>query len=596
MQVVEQEVGYYGFLRDHILRQAKNQPKPTKLITLEGRKPKQMKQTIEIRCLNNQVKKHYPRGISLAEIYEDQNIRLDYPILGARVNNKIKELNYELYKPKIIEFFDHSNPDGQRIYYRGLSFLLIKAVKDLFPEALVRIEHPVSKGYYCELELPSMRLQPEHVKQIKERMQVLIDADLPFVKQEIVIEEAVELFRANNYHHKERLFGYCPDLYTTVYYLEDHVDYFYGYLPPSTGYIQLFELEPYYDGMLLRMPLHSAPNRLPQKTSQNKMFDIFQEYKKWGQVLGVESVGDINEQIHKKRAGELIKLGEALHEKKVVQIVEQMLAREPKPRIALIAGPSSSGKTTFAKRLAVQLRVAGFEPQPLSMDNYFVDRENTPRDENGEYDFEALSALNLKLLNNQVNQALAGKSIEPPAFDFTTGQSKPSGQTLQLGSNGILILEGIHGLNPHLLEEVDPAMQFKMYVSALTQVGIDSHNRIPTTDNRLIRRLVRDHRYRGYSATETLRRWPSVRRGEERNIYPYQEHCDVMFNSALIFEFSILKKYAVSVLKEVRERDPEYSEAQRLLKFLSYFFEIDSKDLPPTSILREFLYGSAFRY
>lgn len=555
-----------------------------------------MTKMFEIRCRNNNTTTHYPIGTNLKTIQEDQGIQLQYPVLGARVNNEIEELNYEIFKPKIIEFFDLTNPDGMRMYFRSVSFVLIKAAKDVYPDAHIRIEHSVSKGYYCEFDHPEITVNDHLVEEIKERMLQIIEEDIPFVKEELLVEDAIALFKANNLHQKAMLFQHCPEFYTSLYRLQDQVDYFYGHLVPSTGYIEKFELEQFYDGMLLRLPNRYNPREIEQKIRQDKMFEIFQEYKHWGKILGVESVGAINEEVFNNRSGELIKIGEALHEKKVVEITSMILNRKPLPRIVLISGPSASGKTTFAKRLSIQLRVAGYKPYAISLDNYFVNREDTPVDENGEYDFEALEALDLKLLNGHLNKLLNGEVVKEPRFSFDKGQRYYPGDTLKMEKNSILLIEGIHALNPKLIETIKAEMVFKIYVSALTQVGIDTHNRIPTTDNRLIRRLIRDNRYRGYNALETLKRWPSVRRGEESNIFPFQENCDIMFNSALVFELAVLKKYATPLLEEVPPIDREYSEAKRLLKFLSYFKPIHTKEIPPTSILREFLYGSAFSY
>lgn len=555
-----------------------------------------MAKMIEIRCKNNSTVTHYPIGTNLKTICQDQNIQLSYPVIGARVNNEIEELNYEIFKPKIVEFFDLTNPDGMRMYFRGLSFILIKAARDLYPEGNVRIEHSVAKGFYCEFEHSKIALNDHVVEEIKERMQQIIEEDLPFIKRDLLVEHAIKLFETNELHQKANLFKQCPVFFTSVYYLQDQIDYFYGYLIPSTGYINKFELEPFYDGMLLRLPNRYNPEQIEEKIRQDKMFEIFQEYKNWGKVLGVESVGAINDEVINERSGELIKIGEALHEKKVVEITEMMLKRRPLPRIVLISGPSASGKTTFSKRLSVQLRVAGYMPHAISLDNYFVNREETPLDENGQYNFETIEALDTKLLNDHLNQLLNGGTIQEPRFSFDKGERFYPGEELTLATNSILIIEGIHALNPRLIENIKDELTFKIYISALTQVGIDSHNRIPTTDNRLIRRLIRDYRYRGYSALETLRRWPSVRKGEESNIFPYQENCDIMFNSALVFELGVLKKYATPLLEEVKPLEREYSEAQRLLKFLSYFKPIHTKEIPPTSILREFLYGSTFSY
>ncbi len=552
-----------------------------------------MKKTIEIICENNKTRKYYELGTSLHEIIVDQNIYLKYPILGAKVNNDVEELSYQIFKPKVVKFFDISDVDGARMYVRSLWFVLMKAVKDLYPDAILKIEHSVSKGFYCEIE--NSDNTSEIVEAIRHRMQQIVEEDIPFVRKDILVSEAMQLFEENNYFHKVKLFQTCPELYTSVYHLGNLVDYFYGYLVPSTGFLTVFDLVTYQEGMLLRIPKRSNPTELEDVIEQPKLFEIFREYKRWSKILGVETIGSINEAVLNKQAGELIKISEALHEKKVGKIADEIKNRE-KVRLILISGPSSSGKTTFCKRLAVQMKAAGLKPFQISLDNYFVDREHTPKDEHGEYDFESLDALDVKLFNENLLDLLTGNEVSLPKFSFTSGTRFYTGEKLQISQETILLIEGIHALNPNLTLMIPNELKFKIYVSALTQIGIDGHNRIPTTDNRLLRRIIRDHQYRGYSALNTLQRWPSVRRGEEKYIFPFQEEADVMFNSALLFELGVLKSYAEPLLHSVPQFQPEYSEAMRLLKFLSYFQPISDKELPPTSILREFLSGSTFDY
>ena len=555
-----------------------------------------MEDKIKVTCLNNKLSKEYPHGISLKEIIEDMKIELKYDILGARVNNLVRELCYRVYNPKFIEFFDITDIDGFRMYQRSLSFVLMKAVRDLFPKAKLRIEHSISKGFYCEL-VKNPPLQAEEVLKIADRMREIIKADLPFKRKQLPTQEAIKIFEENGLIEKVRLFKTRPTLFTSVYMLDNQEDYFYGYLVPSTGYLKIFDLLPYYDGMLLRFPSQEHPEELGEVIEQQKLFEIFQEYKDWGEILGVGTIGSINEAIKNKKASELIKVSEALHEKKVAQIADK-ISKQGDVKLVLIAGPSSSGKTTFSKRLAIQLKVLGINSFPISTDNFFVDRERTPTDENGDYDFESLYALDLDLFANVMNSLIAGKPTQIPYFDFQDGKTFYKDEPpVTLGKNGVLIVEGIHGLNPELSKNIDDKFKFKIYVSALTTLGIDSHNRIPTTDNRLIRRMIRDYQYRGYSPVDTLKRWASVVRGEKKNIFPYQENADVMFNSALLYELSILKKYAEPLLKMVPETEKEYAEARRLIKFLSYFVTCNNDDeIPPTSILREFLSGSSFKY
>jgi uridine kinase len=555
-----------------------------------------MGKLIKITCLNNLVTKEYKLGTSLNEIIKDQKIKLTYPILGAMVNNELEELTYEIFKPKTIKFIDITHKDGHLMYIRSLIFVLIKAVKDLFPDREIKIEHSVSKGIFCEVEGLKRDELLQVASDIGTQMRKIVSNDILFRREEIHVEEALDLFLKNNYKEKFALFKTCPQFYTSVYYLDNLVDYFYGYLVPSTGYLKVFDLINYFDGMLLRIPRIDDPENLQPIVQQNKMFDIFKEYKNWGQIIGVESIGSINEQVLQKNSGELIKISEALHEKKIAQIADMIYQRRDKVKLILLSGPSASGKTTTAKRIAIQLKVLGIKPLPISLDNYFVDREDTPLDENGEYNFEAIEALDLETLYQNLTDLLEGKKVKMPNFSFETGKRFYSDEYLEISPDHVFILEGIHALNPVLTHKFDDSLKFKIYVSALTQIGIDHHNRIPTTDNRLIRRIVRDYQYRNYSALDTIKRWPSIRKGEDLNIFPYQENADVMFNSALFYELGVLKKHAEPMLKEIYPIFEEYSEAQRLLKFLSYFVDIPEKGIPPTSILREFLSGSSFKY
>ena len=555
-----------------------------------------MRKSIEIICLNNDVTKSYPLGTSLMEIIEDQNIKLEHTILAALVNNEIEELNYQIFKPKTIEFIDITNKDGWRMYMRSLFFILIKAVKDLYPEKKVKIEHSVSKGYYCDIDGVEKENLLQITSDIENRMRQIIADDLPFERKELLVEDAVKIFKRNKFDEKVLLFETCPQFYTSVYYLDECVDYFYGYLVPSTAYIKVFDLVNYFDGMLLRVPNREKPDELQPIVQQNKMFEIFREYKTWGDIIGVGSIGHINKQVIDGNAGELIKISEALHEKKIAQIADTINSRKDKVKIVLISGPSASGKTTFSMRLSIQLKVLGITPFQLSLDNYFVNREDTPKDENGEYNFEVLEALDLELLYNNLHDLLNGKAVKMPKFDFHEGKKYFPDDPITINKDTIFVIEGIHGLNPRLMERFSEDMKFKIYVSALTQVGIDHHNRIPTTDNRMLRRIVRDYQYRNYSALDTIRRWPSIREGEDKYIFPYQEECDIMFNSALFYELGVIKKHAEPILKQVHPIEREYAEAKRLLKFLSYFQDIPEDEIPPTSILREFLSGSSFKY
>ncbi|MCB8963446.1 MAG: nucleoside kinase [Bacteroidales bacterium] len=555
-----------------------------------------MRKEVEIVIDNTNQKAHIAPGLSLLDIARVFDIKLKHPILGAMVNNQIKELDYQVFSPKTIRFIDITHQAGMRMYQRSLFFVLQKAVRDTLPGCKVRIEHSVSKGFYCEIDGYNKPIELPLVFTIGDRMREIIAADLPFRRDKVLTTDAVNIFESAGYHDKAKLFVTRPKLYTSVYHLSDISDYFFGSLVPSTGYLKVFDLVKYYDGMLLRTPKRFKPDEVEDLILQNKMFDIFQEYKNWVEILGVESVAAINDEVKKGYSSELIKISEALHEKKVARIADKIHSSPNNIKIVLISGPSSSGKTTFAKRLAVHLKVNGLKPYTVSLDNYFVNREDTPRDEHGDYDFEALEALDINHFNNDLVKLLKGEEIELPKFSFEQGKRYFDNTRLKIDDNGIIVIEGIHALNPKLTPLIPAEKKFKVYISALTSLSIDGINRIPTTDNRLIRRIVRDYRYRGYSAYDTISRWESVRRGEDKNIFPFQEEADEMFNSALLLEFGILKSYAEPILQEVPSNRPEYDEAMRLLKFLSYFSPISDKEVPPTSIIREFLGGSTFSY
>ena len=553
---------------------------------------------IEIICRNTGITKLYDIGITLAEIAEDQKIILKRPILGAKVNNKIKELNYNVFKPKVIEFFDILDIDGQRLYRRSLKFIFIKAVADILPQLNVNIEHSISKGIYCEFktkEGEDYKPTLQQINDIKERMKIIVKNNLPFERREMLSSKVAEIYSKMGLNERVDIFKKRARLYSSMYFLENACDYFYGYLAPSTGSITTFDLIPYYDGLLLQHPTDYENMTIAPLEMQEKLFEVFRENKQWVKLLKINTIDSINKSVDSCDCGLIIKLGEALQEKKIAEIAETIKQKQ-NTKLVLIAGPSSSGKTTFSKRLCVQLGVCGLKPVQISLDNYFVNREDTPKDENGEYDFEALEALDYEQFGNDMLAMMEGKEVEMPTFNFQTGRREYKGDKLTACPETVFVVEGIHGLNPKLSKKIPAENKYKIYVSALTQVAIDSHNRIPTTDNRLLRRIIRDFRYRHYSAEETIKRWPSVRRGEDKNIFPFQEEADVMFNSALPYELGVIKRYATPVLRGVNETTPEYSEAQRLLKFLSYFREVPDDEIPPTSILREFLTGSSFHY
>lgn len=538
----------------------------------------------------------YHMGISLKDILADVNPKPNNPVVGAMVNNNLKHLAYEIYKPKDIRFIDLTHSSGRRMYSRSLCFVLYKAIRDLFPETGFRLEHSVSNGLYFRLIDKNIILSVADVKRIKQRMQEIIDADLPFVREKMKTEKAIELFESQGLKEKTELFNSMGKLYLSVWKLDDYADYFFGLLAPSSGILRVFDLQHFHKGLLLMTPRRGKPTVVKERISQEKMLKVFSEYKRWGKVLNISNIGDLNSYVADQTISEIIKISEALHEKKISQIADKIRRYQRRIQVILISGPSSSGKTTFGKRLSVQLKVAGLKPVNLSMDNYFVNREQTPKDQNGEYDFEALNALDIELFNQNLLALMEGKEIELPKFSFETGKRYYDGEKLKISNKQMLVIEGIHALNPKLTPLIPDASKFRIYISALTSLSIDGHNHIPSTDNRLIRRIVRDYKYRNYSALETIRRWESVKRGEQKNIFPYQENADVMFNSALPYEFGILKKHAEQILREVPQNQPEYSEAGRLLKFFSYFRPISDEGIPPTSLVREFLGGSTFRY
>lgn len=553
-----------------------------------------MKQTVKIRCKNNGETKEIAIGSTLKEAYEAFGLSMEFGPINATVNNRTEGLNYRLYHNKDVEYFDLHSATGERCYMRTLFFVLCKSVHDLYPDSKVVIDIPVSNGYYCNLMLGHDVTETD-VTRICERMRQLIDAKLPIHRYEVPTEEAVRIFSSRGDKAKAKLLRSTGKLYTTYYEIDDYVDNFYGSLLINTSQLTLFGLEKYFDGALLRLPSRQNPAELGALIRQDKMFDIFKEQHRWNRILGVSTVGDFNEAVRSGQTTGLINVSEALQEKKIASIAEQIAHRQG-TRVVLIAGPSSSGKTTFCKRLSIQLVTCGIKPIQISLDDYFVDRHLTPKDENGEYDYESVHALNIPLLNEQLQQLFEGKTIELPKYNFQTGKSEKSGKRLQLGDNQVLVLEGIHALNPELTAQIPQEQKFHIYISALTTILLDDHNYIRTTDNRLLRRIIRDYKYRGVNAQETIHRWPSVRAGENKWIFPYQENADVMFNTAMLFELAVIKQQAEPLLDLVPENCPEYAEAYRLRTFLDYIQPIPNRALPPTSLLREFLGGSSFKY
>ena len=559
---------------------------------------KNMSDTLPVICENAGRTIEVAMGTTLLEV--ERQLRLDgpHPFLAAYVNNRIKELNYRIYKPVTVRFIDITSFEGIRVYQRTISFILQKAVRELFPDRTLYIRHSLgASGFYCEISgfgpIPA-----EHLDAIKARMRGIIDRNLPIQGVKMLTDTARKIYEGFGMADKIALLDSRPRLYSKIYTIDSLPGYFYGALTPSTGYTPQFDLHPYYNGFFIALPLRTDPTRLHQSVHQEKMFDVFHQYQSWVEIMGVPTVGQLNSKVLAGDASELIKIAEAFHENKLAQVAGCVAEanRERGVRLVLISGPSSSGKTTFAKRLGVQLRVLGLNPVLISLDDYFVDREKTPRDENGEYDYEALEAIDLEQFNDHLKRLERGESVDIPRYDFISGTRQWHDNPLQLDERSVLIVEGIHGLNPALTPGVPESRKFKIYVSCFTSVALDNVSRIATSDNRLLRRLTRDYRTRGNDALSKLARCESVRRGEEKHIFPYQENADVMFNSSLFYEISVLRRFAEPILREVPDTVPEYGEAKRMLKFLDNFIPISPEEIPPTSLLREFIGGSSFKY
>lgn len=553
-----------------------------------------MKQVIQIRCKNNKKSQKVEIGSTLFDIFSAFDLKMTHGPVSARVNNKVEGMHYRVYNSKDVEFLDMTSSSGSRAYTRTLFFVLCKAVQDIYPATDVVIDIPVSNGFYVDIRL-GRPVVDEDVNIIRRRMQEIIDARMPIRRFTVPTEEAVALFQEKGDVEKVKLLKTSGSIYTTYYKIGDYVDYYYGTLLTNTSQLYLFGLEKYYDGMLLRIPSLKNPDVLGEMTRQDKMFEIFKEHHRWQSILGIRTVGDFNQAIDANHSTDIINISEALQEKKIAKIAEEIASRKG-VKLVLLAGPSSSGKTTSCKRLSIQLAVNGLKPLQISLDDYFVDREKTPKDASGEYDYESIYALDLDLINEQFNALFRGEEVELPKYDFQSGKSKKSGNKLKMNDNNVLVVEGIHALNPELTAHIPQEQIFRVYASALTTILLDKHNYIPTTDNRLLRRIIRDYKYRGVSAQETIHRWPSVRAGENKWIFPFQENADAMLNTAMLYELAVIKTQAEPLLQQVPENCEEYAEAYRLLKFLKYFKGIPYNNLPPTSLLREFLGGSSFHY
>ncbi len=553
-----------------------------------------MKQVVQIRCKNNKKTQKVANGSTLSDIFSSFNLKMEHGPVSAKVNNKVEGMHYRVYNNKDIEFLDMRTSSGSRAYTRTLFFVLCKAVQDLYPGHDVVIDIPVSNGFYVDVRL-ERDVTADDVDCIRKRMQEIVDARMPIRRYMVPTEDAIALFEEKGDVEKVKLLRTSGSLYTTYYTIGEYVDFYYGTLLTNTSQLYLFGLEKYYDGMLLRIPSLQNPDELGEVTRQDKMFEIFKEHHHWQDIIGIRTVGDFNAAVDAGHATDVINISEALQEKKIAQIAEQIAAR-PGVKLVLLAGPSSSGKTTSCKRLSIQLAVNGLKPLQISLDDYFVDRERTPKDENGEYDYESIYALDLQKINDQFNALFRGEEVELPKYDFQSGKSKKSGQRLKMNDNNVLVVEGIHALNPELTAQIPNEQIFRVYASALTTILLDNHNYIPTTDNRLLRRIIRDYKYRGVSAQDTIHRWPSVRAGENKWIFPFQENADAMLNTAMLYELAVIKMQAEPLLEQVPENCDEHAEAYRLLKFLKYFKGIPFNNLPPTSLLREFLGGSSFHY
>ena len=554
-----------------------------------------MKQVIQIRCKNNKKTQKVAIGSTLFDIFSEIGLEMSHGPISCKVNNKVEGMHYRVYNSKDLEFLDMTSSSGSRAYTRTLFFVLCKAVKDIFPASPdVIIDIPVSNGFYVDVRL-GKELTEEEVGKLRNRMQEIIDARMPIRRYMVPTEDAIALFQEKGDVEKVKLLTTSGSIYTTYYKIGEYVDFYYGTLLTNTSELYLFGLEKYYDGMLLRIPSVKVPSVLGELTKQDKMFEIFKEHHRWQDILGIRTVGDFNQTVDAGFTTDIINISEALQEKKIAQIAEDIAQRKG-VKLVLLAGPSSSGKTTSCKRLSIQLAVNGLKPLQISLDDYFVDREKTPKDESGEYDYESIYALDLKLINEQFNALFRGEEVELPKYDFQSGKSKRSGKKLKMNDHNVLVVEGIHALNPELTSQIPDEQIYRVYASALTTILLDNHNYIPTTDNRLLRRIIRDNKYRGVSAQETIHRWPSVRAGENKWIFPFQENADAMLNTAMLYELAVIKMQAEPLLQQVPENCEEYAEAYRLLKFLKYFKGIPYNNLPPTSLLREFLGGSSFHY
>ena len=558
---------------------------------------------LQIRCKNTGVTKSFQEGTSLLDIYQEfqDDIRLPYPVVSAKVNNVSQGLKFRVYQNRDVEFLDARDGSGHRAYVRSLSFVLYKATQDLFPGSKLFVEHSLCRGYYCNFKKRTPELlTDDDVSRLRQRMKEIIALDMPFRRTEATNEEAVRVFTDRGFSDKVKLLETSGQIYSDYYMLGDTADYYYGPLVPSAGYLKVWGLEPFHDGMLLRVPDWNDPSRLAEKVDMPKTFELFSEKTRWDIIMRLSNAGDVNKAVLKGHASELIQVSEALQEKKIVQIAEEIYRRfhrKKNPvRLVLITGPSSSGKTTFCKRLSVQLLACGLRPISFSTDDYFVNRVDTPKLPNGDYDFDNIDTVEHALLEDHLLRLMKGERVEIPEYNFVTGKREWNGKKLKLAGDTVLIIEGIHALNPLLTQQIPDDVKYKIYISALTSISLDDHNWIPTRDNRLLRRIIRDYNKGAFSAKQTISQWKNVCQAEDQWIFPFQETADVMFNSALNIEFAVLRTHAELILSQVPRNCPEYAEAHRLLKFIHFFLPVSDKEIPPTSIMREFVGGSSFKY
>ena len=558
---------------------------------------------LQIRCKNNNVTKSFPEGTSLLDVYQEfaDDIKLPYPVVSAKVNNASQGLKFRLYQNRDVEFLDARAGSGHRVYVRSLCFVLYKATQDVFPGSKLFIEHTLSRGYYCNFKKKNNEALSEgDVERIRERMSEIVNLDMPFRRTEATNEETIRVFAERGFADKVKLLETSGQIYSDYYTLGDTADYYYGPLVPSAGYLKVFGLEPYHDGMLLRVPDWYNPSILAEKVDMPKTYSMFAEKTRWDIIMRLSNAGDVNKAVLKGHASQLIQVSEALQEKKIVQIAEEIdrrfHAEENPVRIVLITGPSSSGKTTFCKRLSIQLLACGLRPLSFSTDDYFVNRVDTPKLPNGDYDFDNIEAVDYDLLEEHLTRLMDGERVEIPEYNFSTGKREWNGKKIKLAGDTVLIIEGIHALNPLLTQKIDDSLKYKIYISALTSISLDDHNWIPVRDNRLLRRIIRDYNKGAFTAQQTIAQWKNVCEAEDKWIFPYQETADAMFNSALNIEFAVLRTHAEIILASVPRNCPEYAEAHRLLKFIHFFLPVSDKEIPPTSIMREFVGGSSFKY